>query len=184
MRPRLDAYNILSQEVLGVRYQAAAVANFFVQRGLREGQPVDPMKLQKLIYFAHGWHLAIHGEPLIDERIEAWSYGPVVPSIYHAVKHHGSAPIDFPIFRQGPGGPQAPAVADDRSRALLERIWDVYGKYSSVQLSRMSHDPDGPWSATWRDEAMGGTVRGVDISDGRIEDYFVALGQPGAGASG
>ncbi len=167
-----------------MRYPTAAIANFFVQRGQHDGHPVDPMKLQKLIYFAHGWHLAVHGEPLMNERVEAWSYGPVAPSVYHRVKGHGSAPIDFPIFHQGPGGPHVPTVADERSIALLERIWEVYGSYSSIELSRMSHDPEGPWSATWENESMRGAVKGVDIPDERIKDYFVRVARQGPGRSG
>ncbi len=166
-----------------MRYPPAAVANYFVQRGVQDGQLVDPMKLQKLIYFAHGWHLAVFGEPLLDERVEAWSYGPVAPSVYHAVKRHGSALIDFPIFRPSATGPHAPSVADERTQGLLERTWEVYGAYSSVELSRMSHDPDGPWFETWQGEAMGGKVRGVDIPDARIKDYFVRVAQQRTGSA-
>lgn len=70
-------------------YHAKAVANFFLKRG----HPTQ-MKLHKLLYYAHGWHLGFTGEPLLDEAIEAWAYGPVVPSIYQELKMLGSAPID------------------------------------------------------------------------------------------
>ncbi len=51
------------------------------------------MKLHKLLYYAAGWHLGFTGEPLFDEDIEAWQYGPVVPSIYLASEcvFHGSS---------------------------------------------------------------------------------------------
>src|SRR5262245_26249764 len=74
-------------------YPVAEVANWLIERGLEDGRPVDPLKLQKLLYFAHGWHLAITGAPLLDEPIEAWQYGPVVSSIYHEFKHFGSRAI-------------------------------------------------------------------------------------------
>lgn len=156
-------------------YPAAAVANYFVKKGLRAGRPVEPMKLQKLIYFAHGWHLAIHGEPLIDERIEAWRYGPVVPSIYHAVKHHGARPIDFPIIDFDGEDYVTPMIDGGDVKALLDKIWSVYGGYSSGELSRMSHDTDGPWFRTWKEEAQEGAIRGVDISDFEIKRYFTRV---------
>jgi len=44
------------------------------------------MKLQKLVYYAHGWHLALNNEPLIDEQVECWQYGPVISSLFHEFK--------------------------------------------------------------------------------------------------
>jgi uncharacterized phage-associated protein len=156
-------------------YSAEAVANFFIGKGLEEGRPITPMQLQKLIYFAHGWHLAVYGSPLINEKVEAWPYGPVVPSIYHAVKRNGAARIESLITtlnRQGTAI-ETPMVSGPRTLALLERIWDVYGHYSAVQLSRMSHDPKGPWHKTWNDEAKRGEIRGVDIPDAEMKRYFI-----------
>lgn len=31
---------------------------------------------------------------LIDEQIEAWKYGPVVPSLFHDLKKYGNQPVD------------------------------------------------------------------------------------------
>ena len=59
-------------------YTAKAIANYFLKhrkRFKRKG-PITQMKLHKLVYFAHGWHLALKGEPLIDETLQAWDYGP------------------------------------------------------------------------------------------------------------
>ena len=51
------------------------------------------MKMQKLVYLAHGWHLAIHDRPLISENFEAWPYGPVEEDLYHIFKPYRDAPI-------------------------------------------------------------------------------------------
>lgn len=45
-----------------------AVANWFLAKAEAEGKTLDPMKLQKLIYFAHGWALFLTDVPLISER--------------------------------------------------------------------------------------------------------------------
>ena len=43
------------------------------------GELMSNMKLQKMLYYQQGYHLAAFGTPLFDEDIEAWMYGPVVP---------------------------------------------------------------------------------------------------------
>ena len=72
-------------------YSAIAIANYFIQKSLDEKtDDLSPMKLQKLVYFAHAWYLIYQdGGKLINEAIEAWSYGPVINSVYHEFKHNG-----------------------------------------------------------------------------------------------
>ena len=70
-----------------------AVANYFLDIAERDGKTLNPMKLQKLVYIAHGWHLAIRRRPLIRESVEAWKYGPVIADLYHEFKKFGNMPI-------------------------------------------------------------------------------------------
>jgi uncharacterized phage-associated protein len=76
-------------------FPAAAVANAILDKAQAESPPVaiDHMKLQKLVYITHGWHLAVTGEPLIEEVVYAWPYGPVIPPLYHQLKGCGARPI-------------------------------------------------------------------------------------------
>ncbi|MDQ6665177.1 MAG: DUF4065 domain-containing protein, partial [Acidobacteriota bacterium] len=74
-------------------YDALAVANYFLDCARKDGRELDPMGIQKLVFFAHGWHLALVGSPLIEQRVEAWEYGPVIPDIYHAFKEFGAGAI-------------------------------------------------------------------------------------------
>ena len=46
--------------------------------------PMTVMKLQKLCYYAYGYHLAWEGRRLFPERFEAWANGPVAPALYRA----------------------------------------------------------------------------------------------------
>ena len=67
-------------------YDPRAIANEFIK--LNVGT-MRQMKLQKLVYMAHGWNLAIHREPLVKERIEAWDGGPVMRSIWNQIRDYG-----------------------------------------------------------------------------------------------
>jgi len=40
------------------------------------------LKLQRLLYFAQGWHLAFYGDPFFDGRFQAWAQGPINRKIY------------------------------------------------------------------------------------------------------
>ena len=74
-------------------FSAKAVANVFLELADAAKQTLTPMKLQKLVYYAHGWYLGLTGRPLLDELIQAWSFGPVVRSLYNEFKEFGADPI-------------------------------------------------------------------------------------------
>lgn len=161
-------------------YPAKAVANEFLELARKEGKLLTQMQLQKLIYFAYGWYLAITGKRLIDERVEAWQWGPVIPSIYKEFKRFGSSPVteqaSEAAFKDGKIGfrPIRVQSNDPKEDALalqvIKRVWDIYGKYSASTLSNMTHAPDSPWSQTPDKE-----IKGTDISDMLIVEYFRKL---------
>lgn len=156
-------------------YDARAVANFFLEKD----RPTQ-MKLHKLVYYAHGWHLGYRAGPLLDETLEAWRYGPVVPSIYREFGSYGSDPIDRLALAFDPRSEtlfSAPAVdpSDRFVRDLLARVWDVYGGYSGAQLSALTHAAASPWSITRRDNPG---VRKAGIPNEVLRMHFAArLGQ-------
>ena len=46
-------------------YSAKEIANYFLE--LSAKKDISPLKIQKLVYIAHGWHLALYGEPLVQD---------------------------------------------------------------------------------------------------------------------
>ena len=121
------------------------------------------------MYFLHGWYLAITGEALIDGGFVRWQYGPVVPSVYRALKDYGSMPIDDYLKQyHAPSEAYVPLFVDTKImpmfKEVLERVWEQYAGFSATQLSSMSHEVDGPWYQT----APNG-----NISDEVIKNYFV-----------
>ena len=50
------------------------VAQYFLaQMDEDAGDLISNLKLQKLVYYAQGFALALYGRPLFPERIEAWT---------------------------------------------------------------------------------------------------------------
>ncbi len=154
-----------------MRYLALAIANYFIDKANVENNPADHLRLQKLVYIAHGWHLAIHGTPLIEEAVEAWKYGPVIPSLYRQFRRYGNGPIteNGAVIRRG--APSVPGVkyGDTEVRSLLDRVWEAYRHYSGVQLSNLTHETDTPWHEAWN---RPGGQRNVKIKDGIIDSHF------------
>lgn len=116
------------------------VARYFLAQCDEEaGDLISNLKLQKLVYYAQGFCLALYGRPLFPERIEAWQHGPVVPELYHAYKDNGAGPIpapqdlDFERFSQD-------------ERELLDEVANVYGQFSAWKLRNMTHE-EAPWAS-------------------------------------
>ena len=115
---------------------------------MRDGVAVDHMKLQKLVYIAHGWHMAVVGEELISDSVYAWTYGPVIPNLYHRLKRYGSRPITEKVCVDDPEtGLPVPACATlpERTTAVMDRVWNSYKGLNGLQLSTLTHKENTPW---------------------------------------
>jgi uncharacterized phage-associated protein len=157
-----------------VAFSTVSVANALIEIAAANGQQLDPMKLQKLVYIAHGWHLALADEPLIDSAVEAWKYGPVVPTLYQKTRRYGASPIDQKLER---GWFEELTDSEDLTKrdkaawGLLERVWEEYGRYSGVHLSAMTHKKGTPWYKAWHD--LGGSKTwGKNIDPEQIRDHY------------
>ncbi len=124
-------------------YSAAKVANQMLALARAKGAEISPLKLLKLVYIAHGWSFPYLREPLLAEPAQAWQYGPVVPSLYHAVSKFRAGPITELIPDTDP------QALSPQASALIENVYNTYSPYSAIQLSNMTHMPDTPWSEAW-----------------------------------
>jgi uncharacterized phage-associated protein len=160
-----------SKEKLCNMEKALAVANYFIEKGIQDRKPVSPMKLQKLIYFSHGWCLALYDTPLIDEAVQAWPYGPVIPSVYHEFKHYGNKEIKSPYVNIMD---DAPTVTNPDTIALLDSMWNLYSDLTATQLSNLTHEVDTPWDQLYRDyHAKGLSIpKGMSLDEEKIKTYF------------
>jgi uncharacterized phage-associated protein len=138
------------------------VANYFLSLGDEEaGDLLSNLKLQKLCYYAQGFHLALFNEPLFNEPIEAWTHGPVVPELYHSFKSYGANPIDVPNDFDS-------EVLSSEVCGLLDEIYQVYGQYSPWKLRNMTHD-EAPWVQAYNQ------APGTTISHDALLEFFKTL---------
>lgn len=148
-----------------------AIANEFLK--LNGNRGYNQMWLQKLVYMAHGWNLAINDAPLVSGRIEAWDGGPVMRSIWNHVRDFGrNAGLLFGKSAEEP----YEADLTESERAVIQHVWKRYGGYSGQQLSDMTHQEGTPWS-----NAYFGRGRNSRLLDDDIKQHFTDLALAGRG---
>ncbi len=115
------------------------------------------LSLEKLVYFAYADYLCQHSDRLFEDKIYAFTHGPVVKSVYETYKRGGAMYIQPTEF-----GPDSDARDDirelpARSRILfakdgVEKLRSIdqtiqkYGKYSAGALVEFTHRAGSPWS--------------------------------------
>jgi uncharacterized phage-associated protein len=153
-------------------YSSLEIANEFLRLAQEEGIQLTQMQLQKLVYLAHGYSLAIEGEPLVEDNVEAWDYGTVFRPLWNALTQYGNAPVPG-IIRWGDGsgfirtgGKEANERLSPAEKAIVGKVWDIYGRYPAFKLSALTHDQNGPWKRHY--------VKGENrvIPNDSIREYF------------
>ncbi|HEY9798890.1 MAG TPA: type II toxin-antitoxin system antitoxin SocA domain-containing protein [Leptolyngbyaceae cyanobacterium] len=114
-------------------------ARYFIVRAYEDGIEAEMtnMKVQKLLYYSQSLHLALYDEPLFDEEIQAWRYGPVCPPAYRYYSEFEAQQLPVP---------QKEFLIEipDEQKKLLQEVWGYFGGYHAYRLSGMTH-LEFPW---------------------------------------
>jgi uncharacterized phage-associated protein len=142
--------NVMAYKALDIANKLLAKASYSEYEELTSN-----LKLQKLLYYQQGFHLAYFGEPLFDEDIEAWMYGPAVPSVYNHFKDNRNLGISYSgdVIRLQP-----------EEESLFNEVYKVYGAYSAIGLMNMTHQ-ESPWTTTK-------TANGSIITKDKLKAFF------------
>lgn len=122
------------------------VARYFLALATEDGDLITNLKMQKLVYYAYAWTLVANDQKLFAEPIEAWPNGPVVPTLYQALKRYGSRPLDERFLRIG-SDEEFAALASKFPDDVLETLNGVYEEYmrmSAFDLVTRTHS-ERPW---------------------------------------
>lgn len=125
-------------------------------KNVEGGDLMSNLKLQKMLYYQQGFHLAKFNTPLFEDEIEAWMYGPVVPSVYNIFHQFGSNGI-MPENKE-------PIELEPVEEKLFDEVFQAYGQFSAIGLMNMTHK-EKPWVNTK-------TGVGNVISKGSLKNYF------------
>jgi uncharacterized phage-associated protein len=130
-----------------IKYTAFDIADYFLFKAQEKGQELlSNLKLQKLLYYSQGLHLALFGSPLFSEKIEAWTYGPVVVDVYHLYKDCEAGGI---AAKEGYSSKRI----DEKTKEFLNEIYEAFGQFSALRLMEISHKDQ-----CWIDAAPGNEI--------------------------
>ncbi len=135
-------------------YKAREIADYFLWKGeqLEEENDLSNLKLQKLLYYARGFSLALLDRPCFSDPINAWPHGPVVVAVYEDFKNHRGDVIPSALSDGLP-------TLDAETVEVLDEVFDVYGHFSAWRLRDMTH-AERPWQeAVQRNEISHESLR-------------------------
>jgi len=137
------------------------IAAFFIEESKEDG--VTNLKLNKLIYLAHGYYWGNFQNPLITdgELAEAWKYGPVyrsVRNVFGAFKS-GNVPPAYAAISMD-------AISSDEEVDFLNQFWQTFKNASAWYLVKMLHEKGSPWDIVWNHQ------RGKRSTGSSIPDYL------------
>jgi len=143
-------------------YNALTIADEILKIAKRKDIFLTPMQLTKLVYIAHGWSLAILDRDLFKDRIEAWKFGPVIPTLYRATKHFGRNQITAEYIDD-----DEDSAVDNEVVAFLDDVVGKYGRLSGFALSNLTHRSGTPWDQRYIDG-----VQNIEIEDDLIKAHY------------
>jgi uncharacterized phage-associated protein len=158
-------------------YDARSVANMILDFAEADGFRLTQMSLLKIVYFAHGWYLAIYDRPLILQEFEAWEYGPVVKVVRDEFSIFKKSPITARAYKFDliSGKREIPdKISDQNDVDFIRNIYREYNHYSSWKLSEMTHERGSPWDRVWNSSIPTGRL-GLRLKNSEIKRHFSRL---------
>lgn len=118
-------------------YQAIDVAQYVLYYYNSREIPISNLKLQKILYFLQAEFLLSRKEPLFENKIFAWDFGPVVLSVYREYAIFGGASIF--LFKE-----KWKKNLSKSDRKIVDNLLDYLKDYSATALTDIVHCQK-PW---------------------------------------
>lgn len=145
------------------------IADYIITKS--HGQ-LTPLQIINLVFISHGYTLALTNKPLISEPVEAWKYGPIIPSLYHALSKYGTAYVMYTIYdnvdiRMDPDHEKLLRDKLGNMHEIVDRVMNTHDHLSGSELSRLTHKKGTPWRKYYTNDELGAVM-----PDGEIRKYY------------
>jgi uncharacterized phage-associated protein len=154
---------------------ARAIANLILDRFDSARFSISNKKINKLLFFSHGFSLSWLGVPLIRNHFEAWTNGPVVKVVYDSFKDYDFRPITGRALSMDYSSGELVVVeysALPRNQIdLVVQVCEHFCSKSADELEALTHEEGSPWWQIW---TLPEDERGLRnrIPDPLIQGYF------------
>lgn len=116
------------------------VTKLIIYLANKYGDLITNLRLQKLLYYTQVWHLVnFNKEPLFDDEIKAWNFGPVVEEVYRKFKNFRHTPISLNVKKD-----EIEKIFDKKAIDFVEFIYGKYSRFSAYDLVNLTHN-EKPW---------------------------------------
>tara|TARA_R100000935_G_C2788362_1_gene144842 strand:- start:10 stop:579 length:570 start_codon:yes stop_codon:yes gene_type:complete len=143
-------------------YNCFDVAKKFLDIASENNDGIDTMKLLKLTYIAHGYYLGFFDKPLFYDSIQAWKFGPVIPSLYHVIKPFGFGYVSPRVMSW-----HTENKISKKDEDFLRTIYKHYKKNTGVDLSNLTHEEGTPWAQVYQQG-----INNIPISNSLIKEHY------------
>ena len=146
-------------------YDVLEVCRHVINYSNEQDYGISNLKLQKVLYFIQAYFLIdkTKNAPCFDDKIEAWNFGPVVPTAYHEYKQYGSGDIptieSYVLF--------VTDVITDEDKNRINKVVDKFSGYSATDLVALTHRQS-PWMNAYA------PYRNNEITLDAVKEYFNA----------
>lgn len=150
------------------KYPALDLAKYILQKCIDDGCPISHLQLQKILYYIQGEFLK-KDRKAFDDPIEAWIFGPVVPSVHERYCMNGAMPIlGVPDWMKTEED-KIPEISEEVKK-IVDKVTEAKRALSPRDMVRATQEKDGPWDTIYAD----GKGNHKEISLDRIKKSFKA----------
>jgi len=111
-------------------YSAKDIAQWFINRSKFDGEFIDKIKLEKLLFFTQGLHITLKSAPLFEDDFTSFDNGPIIKKVF---------PLYAKIIGKKIDSLKSVDVDIDTTE-FLEKVYNVFGQYATWKLVEMSHN--------------------------------------------
>lgn len=152
------------------------IADYFIAFSNVTNISITNLKLQKLVYYAQAWHLALYNRPLFQGYFQAWAHGPLLPKLYYQYRQFRWQPIQRPDLNEE----SLDKLEQKLGNRLIDFLEDIISKYFGLtahELEALTHSEE-PWKTARaglsKTKASDNFIKNKDMID-----YYKQIAQNG-----
>ena len=152
-------------------HSSLLVSDYILTQAAKSDIRLTPFQIIKLVFIAHGRHLAVTNKPLLIDRIEAWKHGPVIPVLYHELKIYEDSPVSTLRYCNTPVNSNIRdkffnSILSKDALNVINEVVKEYGDWTVSELYQLCHEDESPWATCYTGRY------GVEIPDSVIQTYY------------